>query len=205
MSTGTPAGEGKRFSLRVRLLRRWVAVLLLGGIAAGAMTYTPAKAQSDQPSRDDIEAAYLYNFGKFVRWPAGMQGPLTICVAGRDSFEQTVARLIAGEHLNGRDLAARAVDRAEGVRGCSILFVGTADRLRVDSYLAAARGKPMLTVGETPDFLARGGVVQFVLSGDHVRFSVNLNAASRNRLGLSSELLKVAVSVTGGPAKGGAR
>jgi hypothetical protein len=48
-------------------------------------------------------------------------------------------------------------------------------------------------------------MIQFFQVEDHVRFSVNLDAANRNGVGLSSELLKVAVSVKGKPQGGGAR
>jgi hypothetical protein len=48
-------------------------------------------------------------------------------------------------------------------------------------------------------------MIQFVLVGDHVRFAVNLEAVSRHRIVLSSELLKVAATVTGSSGTGGAK
>jgi hypothetical protein len=75
----------------------------------------------------------------------------------------------------------------------------------VDTFLAAAEGKPILTVSDSPDFLAHGGMIQFVQVEDHVRFSVNLDACSRHSVALSSELLKVAVAVTGKSGTGGAK
>lgn len=163
-------------------------------------------AETERPSPEDVEAAYLYNFGKFVRWPQmAAQGPLTICVAGRDSMSQEIARLVAGETVEGRSLVVRTPDRAERVEGCSILFIGSTQSDRVNEFLSAASGKPVLTVGDAPDFLARGGIIQFVLVEDHVRFSVNLDAATHSNLQLSSELLKVALRVQGQPGMGGSQ
>jgi hypothetical protein len=180
--------------------------MLLFAIALGATETPPAGADADRASLGDVEAAYLYNFGKFVRWPDDpSHGPVLICVAGKDPFAQTVAHLVTGERLNDRPLQVRNLDRASAVQGCSILFVGDGQRAQMDAYVAAADGKPILTVGDSPDFLARGGIVQFVFEEDHVRFSVNINAAKRNGLALSSQLLKVAVSIVGGPGNGGAR
>lgn len=156
-------------------------------------------AWGQRPSQDEVEAAYLYNFGKFVRWPEAGRGPLRICVAGQESFEKTMSRLVTGEQIGNRPLEVRMVDRPEMAGTCSILYVDGIDRERLDALLAATAGKPVLTVGETPDFLERGGMIQFVPVENHVRFSVNLNAANRCGVGLSSELLKVAVSVTGKP------
>lgn len=190
-------------TIRGSRVGRWVAGVLLAALAAGCLHQ---KAEAQRPSRDEIEAAYLYNFGKFVRWPSGSDsGPLAICMAAPDSLRKSLTQLVKGETISGRPLEVRALDRPGSGEGCSILFVGSADTSRIDGFLAATAGKPVLTVGDSQDFLLRGGAIQFVLADDHVRFAVNLNAASRQGLSLSSELLKVAVSVTGRPQTGGAR
>jgi hypothetical protein len=169
------------------------------------LSATPA-GQAQKTSRDDVQAAYLYNFGKFVRWPQGIdRGPMLVCVAGRDPLGHAVGKLVDGEQINGRPVEERDLESPEGLGACSILFVGTGEHAQEVSFLAAAEGKPILTVGEGPDFLARGGMIQFLLVGDHVRFSVNLEAVTRHRIVLSSELLKVAVEVTGNPGAGGVR
>lgn len=179
-------------------LRPRLAWVVLGVLVVGGGATIPANAQKS--SRDDVQAAYLYNFGKFVRWPdrAG-NGPLVVCVAGQDSFRQAIEKLVTGEQIEGRPLEVRSIERPESAGGCAILFVGTPERARTEGFLAATAGKPILTVGDGPDFLARGGMIQFVLVEDHVRFSVNLEAANRNGVNLSSELLKVAMSVNGKP------
>jgi len=176
----------------------------MAALLPGMESVAPA-ASAQRASQDQVEAAYLYNFGKFVRWPDGGHGPLQICVAGQDAFGQTVTKLTSGEQIDGRALQVRVVERPELTAGCSILFVGSPDRAHLEPWLAATAGKPVLTVGDGADFLDRGGMIQFVQVEDHVRFSVNLNAANRCGVELSSELLKVAVRVTGRPGKGGAQ
>ncbi len=157
-------------------------------------------------SRDDVQAAYLYNFGRFVRWPGeASHRPMLVCVAGEDPFAATLKKLVEGEQIDGRPLEVRDVDRIEAVGDCSILFVGAQEHEREDAFLSAAAARPILTVGDSPDFLERGGMIQFLLMQDHVRFEVNLDECNRHGVGLSSELLKVAVSVRGKSAAGGAK
>ena len=82
-------------------------------------------AGAEKPARDDVQAAYLYNFGQFVRWPEGAgRGPMLVCVAGQDPFGQTVGKLAAGKQISGRALEVRNLDEPEGAADCSILFVG---------------------------------------------------------------------------------
>ena len=175
-------------------------------IATMALMLAGQAGQAQKTSRDDVQAAYLYNFGKFVRWPqAADRGPMLVCVAGRDPFGQAVGKLVEGEEIDGRHVEERDLESPESVGACSILFVGAGEFAREESFLAAAESKPILTVGDGPDFLARGGMIQFVLVGDHVRFAANLAAINRHRITVSSELLKVAVTVTGNPGTGGVK
>lgn len=174
---------------------RWLVRLWLVACVSCVALSPAAATDAQQPSRSDVEAAYLYNFGKFVRWPAtASQGPMSFCIAADDGFADRLQRLVAGDNVNGRVLKVRQVARADDARGCSILFIA-GDVPYLDGLLLAVKKQPVLTVGDAADFERRGGAIQFVLQDEHVRFEVNLAAAERNGLKLSSELLKVAVKV----------
>ncbi|HEY6361355.1 MAG TPA: YfiR family protein [Vicinamibacterales bacterium] len=141
----------------------------------------------DVPLEYRVKAAYLVNFTKFIDWPKE-PGPLTICVAGRNVFGDVLSDTIRGETINGRPLAVRVLLEPEP--GCHVTFVprGAA----APAYLRAARSFPELTVGESPDFIAQGGIVNFVVEGGSVRFEIDANAAERSGLRISSRLLQLA-------------
>jgi hypothetical protein len=163
-------------------------------------------AQTSKPSQTDVQAIYLYNFAKFVRWPAPSTGapgvPIDICIAGQKAYVDTLAKTVAGEQIDARPLTVRAVENPEDEAGCSLLFIGISAKDRLDPLLAATAGKPMVTVSDIPGFLERGGTIQFLLIDNRVRFSVNLESINRSQITLSSELLKVAVTVSGKPGGG---
>ena len=132
-------------------------------------------------------------------------GPLHICVAATPSFVTGVQRTIANETIDGRALDVREVSRPEDEAGCAILFIDASQGERSDAFLQAAADKPILTVSDLPDFLARGGMIQFQIVQKRVRFSVSLDAVNRSHLLMSSELLKVAMDVKGHLVGGGAQ
>jgi hypothetical protein len=143
----------------------------------------------DVPLEYRVKAAFLFNFAKFVEWPKETaNGPLTICVAGRNVFGEALSDTIRGEYINGRPLAVRVILEPEG--GCHIIFVprGAATA----AYLRAARSSPTLTVGEMPDFIGQGGIVNFTFEGTNVRFEIDSEAAERAGLRISSRLLRLA-------------
>ena len=185
-------------------MRRLLAasVMLVAGMAMAARMATTSAAQPPAPSQLDVQAVYLFDFAKFVRWPEGAEhGTLTICVAGQKAYADSLTRLVKGEQIDSRPLAVRVVQTAADVTGCDILFVGISAKEQEAAMLAATAGKPVLTVSDIPGFLDSGGMIQFVVIDQRVRFSVDLRSTMHSGIGLSSELLKVAVKVNG--ASGG--
>jgi len=175
--------------------------------AAAALAFiscvVPSFAQHSKPTQYDVEAAYLFNFAKFVRWPPKArprQSSLSICVVGDDVFSAVLDRTISGEQINGKPVVEKRIASPQEVSDCSILYIGAADPGQATRMLSEATDLPVLTVSEMPDFLDRGGMIQFVLLDDRVRFKVNLQPTQHDGLTLSSELLKVALEVRGANA-----
>jgi hypothetical protein len=129
---------------------------------------------------------------------------MSICVAGSPSFSAGLEKIVANENIGGRTIEVRHVSRPEDENGCTILFIDATQRERAEELLQAVADKPTLTVSDLPNFLSRGGMIQFQLVEKRVRFAVNLDAVNRVRLTMSSELLKVAMSVKGRPPEGSA-
>jgi hypothetical protein len=181
-----------------------VAFLLLFLLAQGHYAATVA-APPAESLEYPVKAAYIYNFSRFVEWPAdGQRGSsVEICVFGEDPFGRALERAIANKSLNGRPLLVARIERLKDLRPCPILFVSSSEAERVGDVLAAIRGAPVLTVGESENFARLGGVVGFFLDGGRVRFEINLAAAADARLKISSQLLRVAAFVyndrRGGP------
>jgi hypothetical protein len=154
----------------------------------------------------DVEAAYLYNFGKFIEWPAppdATAAPFSICVVGKDEFGATLDSLIQNETVNGRAIVVKRLPTVTDADACQILFLGSTEEARLARDLDTVKAKPILTVSSIPGFLDHGGMIQFLVGDNRVRFAVNLAPATRAHLTLSSELLKVAVYVNSKPAQGG--
>lgn len=192
---------GRCHSLITRKCLRLSCALL--GLLFGATAVRPQTV-----SEHDVEAAYLYNFGKFVHWPAEALAGVNsfdICVLGRDPFGSKLEQLIANDQLSGKPIRKRVIAHASEATGCAIVYVSDSEAANLHKILAVLNGKGVLLVSGLPHFVEDGGAIQFLVEENRVRFAVNLDAAQKNRLALSSELLKVATSVTGKPQSGGTR
>jgi hypothetical protein len=183
---------------------RTVAMQVLSHLAVVCVCLRCSGQSRPAVTRSDVEAAYLYNFAKFVQWPqdkAADSEPFSICLLGEDEFGRKLDDLIADETLQGRKIVARRLSSATAAESCQIVFIGQSEETRLSKQLAALNGKPVLTVSDLPQFLEHGGAIQFLLQNNRVRFAVNLASAQQAGLTLSSELLKVAVFVEGTAGK----
>jgi hypothetical protein len=161
---------------------------------------TVSSLAQQAPTESQVKAAYLYNFGKFVRWQNDRTpGPnaLEICVLGKDPFGGVLDRTVAGESVDGRPITVKRVAKVQEAAPCSILFVSSSEEGRLGSVLASAQPLSVLTISDMPHFAEKGGMIGFVKQEDKIRFEVNRKAAEQSHLVLSSELLKVAVKVVG--------
>ena len=180
----------------------WIAAAILSAVLGGVClrAQPPPKLSEYQ-----VKAAYLYNFGRFVVWPAS-GGPrrdtFTICVLGRDPFGDALQNVGATGPIDGKPVIARPLKTPEDPEDCRIVFISASEDGHLSQTLMALGKATVLTVSDLPQFTLRGGMIQFVADGNRIRFEVNLGAAADAGLMLSSELLKVAVAVRKAPRAG---
>ena len=158
-------------------------------------------AQAPKTTEYQVKAAYLANFSKFVEWPAkaARSASFNICVLGQDPFDGALDAAVAGATIDRFPVAVKRISRTEDALDCRVLFISSSEDRRWKEIQAALKTASILTVSDMHEFARRGGIVQFVLDGNRVRFEVNLAATGPSGLTLSSELLKLAVNVRRSP------
>lgn len=172
-----------------------VCAALFAALSIGPYAYAQRAA-----SEYEVKAAYLYNFGKFVVWPdksvTKQDEHFEICVLGDDPFGMALDTAVTGETIGGKDVAIKRISKPQDIGHCRVLFISTSEAARLPEILATIDKASVLTVSDMPQFSQRGGMIEFVLDGNRVRFAVNVTNAEDAGLNLSAALLKVAVRVT---------
>lgn len=186
-------------------LPRRLKQLLYFAVAVTACVFPEAHdlhAQAPKPTEYEVEAAYLSNFGRFVEWPArggAATEPFNVCVLDADPFGPLLDAALKGETIGGAPMAAKRISRPEDAAACRIVFIGSVKDSQLNGILQSLRASNALTVSDMPGFSRHGGMIQFVLDGNRVRFEINLAAIQRAGLTVSSELLKVAQTIRRAP------
>ena len=172
--------------------------LILSALLSGVVpSLAGAAGEPSKPVNEyDLKAAFLFNFAQFVDWPSKAfptpETPITIGILGDDPFGHTLNEIVANEAVRSRRLIVRRFRSVEEIGPCHILFINPSESMSLPRILAALRHRSILTVGETPDFATRSGMIGFVVSDNRLRLRINLAAARAARLTISSKLLRQA-------------
>ncbi|MBI4390128.1 MAG: YfiR family protein [Nitrospinae bacterium] len=180
------------------------SILIITALFFMQFAAAPPSSAQENPREYAIKAAFIYNFVKFVRWPESAiqpSGALTLCVTGADPFGPLLEKLAEKSRATENKLTVRRGIGPEDAAQCHIVFVGDPDGDRLERVLDAVKGKPVLTVGDAPEFAHKGVAINFFIQDNKVRFEINVGAARRSGLAVSSELLNLARIVEGGPGK----
>jgi hypothetical protein len=176
--------------LAIRAVGAAIALVLAAEAAAGVVTTPPRSPEYV------IKAAYLYNFAMFVEWPEeafnSATSPIVVGVVGDDPFGSSLDRTVMNKRINNRPIVVERLRIDEDVRRCHILFVSPAESARIADLAQRVGRSSILIVGDEPDTVSRGGTIAFTVRDNKVGFEVNLAAARRARLTISSKLLNLA-------------
>lgn len=151
-------------------------------------------AETRKLSEYEVKAAYLYNFAKYVEWPAAAfpreNSPLIICTVGKSPLNDVIESL-AGKTIKNRRLVIRQFSRIEDLSECHILFINAGVKTPLSQIITATSFRPILTVSDSKGFAAAGGIIEFLHVGDKIRFEINNRVAQRGGLHISSHMLRL--------------
>lgn len=155
---------------------------------------------SQSVSEYAVKAAFVYNFAKFVSWPAGAfkdkNSPMDICILGENPFGNSLNHIVEGKTFNGRAFAVKYIRRADQSAPCQIVFISRSERMHLDGILAGLGKSSVLTVGDTDGFARQGVMINMYLDENKVRFEINPGAAAKAGISISSKLLSLAKIVS---------
>lgn len=168
------------------------ALLLLGGRDGSAQT---------GPAREyQVKAVFLFNFAQFVEWPraafAGASSPIVIGVLGENPFGAYLDETVRDEKVNNRPLEIQRYHRVDEIKTCHVLFITRSEANHVEQLLASLKDRSILVVGDSDDFVQRGGMIRLASAQNKLRLIINTDAAKAANLTISSKLLRAAELAT---------
>ena len=159
-------------------------------------------SQPSKPSEYQVKAAFLCNFAKFIEWPnesiTDSNTTMNLFVLGEDPFGPDLDA-IQGMTIKGRNLVIRRIKSVKDLSNCHMLFICESEKDRLEEILRSLKGSSVLTMSDTEGFGQRGVIINLYIQERRVRFEINVEAAKRVGLKISSKLLQLGKIVYSAP------
>jgi hypothetical protein len=170
----------------------WIsAVFLIAGFSPGLLW------AQEKASETDVKAAFVYNFAKFVEWPASAVGhrdsTFRIGIVGSGDMNRAVKAAVESKQVAGRRIEVVETDDPAVLNGCQLAFFNPLSSAVLGKLLTELQKHPVLTVGDQTEFIVQGGMIRFIVVDGKVRFEISPTRARTEKLSISSKLLKLAV------------
>lgn len=169
-----------------------VSGVLILVVLAGMLLPQPAGAGELETK---IKTAYIYNFTKFIDWPAdegkSAADPFSICVIGSDPIRTTLGELTNRE-AKGRPIRIVRIKELSALSSCHLLYISRSEESQLALILQRLQGTQVVTVSDIHQFTQRGGMISFVTDKDRVRVHINQRTAREVGVKLSAKLLEIA-------------
>ena len=145
-------------------------------------------------TENDIKAAFVFNFIKFVEWPennfSNLETAIKLCVWDGNNLDGAIDKL-RSKTAKKRSIQVVSSASLDGMKECNVLFIANVDRRALREIIENTSGKNILTVSDIHFFAELGGIIGLFQSGEQMRFAINLDAARQSGLRISSNLLKL--------------
>ena len=169
---------------------------LLLSVSLWMLVSPGAAAQSPVANEYQVKAAFIYNFIRFVEWPAARfdsaDAPYLVCVAGGNPFGTALDEVLADRTAGDRAIQTRSIEVIDPTASaCHLTFVGAPER-DIGAAAAANNHPGVLTVGQGISFAESGGIIALTVADRKVRFAINIRRAEMAGLRISSQLLRLA-------------
>lgn len=152
---------------------------------------------SIKASEYDVKAAFLVSFAQFISWPEAAENtdkPFQIGIVGEDPFGEILDQIASRKSFKGRPIVISRFEASDTPRQCDMVFVNLPPE-DAKRFCMSAGKTPCVTIGDADMFLKHGGIIQFVMDENRVRFDINLAAAQQAGLEFQARLLRLAREV----------
>jgi hypothetical protein len=174
---------------------RWLGRLLT--VALLLMVVSPGSAADSKEYQ--LKAAFIYNFTKFVEWPAHRfpetNSPIIIGILGKNPFNDELEKIIKDRNVNGHGIVVKNIISPAEATSVHLVFVSAGEEEKWEGVLKSFQKTAILTVGESEKFAASGGMINFTRQADKVRFEINQDSTDEAGLKVNAQLLKLATTV----------
>jgi len=150
-----------------------------------------------QPVEYTLKALYIEKFTRFTEWPDSCEinnkeTPFIIATLGQTPFKENLENIFSIQHIYNKPVKVIETELPGKAEKFHILFIPNTKKDSLESIINLVGEKPVLTVGDTPEYGKRGVLINFYTENDKLKFEINETALQKSPLEFNFHLLNMA-------------
>lgn len=168
--------------------------ILLCSVIAG-MFFQNVYSQDSGAKVENIYAAYIYNFTKFLEWSKDDSDNFHICVWGKNKIFEPLTVIAEKEKVKGKKIIVKETNDFKNLESCRILFVSKENENQLSEILKKIKGSNTLLVTDSDGFAEKGAAICFIQTDEKIKFEINKKTLEDIGIVPNSRLLAIAAKV----------
>ncbi|MEO1053442.1 MAG: YfiR family protein [Bacteroidota bacterium] len=179
----------------MRSLISSVAAVILIALSFGNAS-AKANGELGERSIQEIHSMMVYNFIKYIEWPAGSSnGEFVIGIIGDDEVFNTMKTWYGGKAVPGGQIIVKNYKNVDEIGNCQVLYVAANKSKAFSAIKDKIDGKSTLLVTNRDGLGAKGSCINFKLVNNKLKFELNKQAVAASKLKVSGRLAEMAIII----------
>ena len=150
-----------------------------------------SKAQADK-----LQAFFIYNFTKYIEWPADYQsGNFEILVLGNSTIDIYLKEIALSKKVGNQTIEIKKISSAGEISKCHILFISKEKSGELQNVISKIGSNNTLIITEKDGLASAGAAINFVIISDKQKFELNKRNVTKYGLKINNQLDGLAIIV----------
>jgi len=178
--------------LKSKLFSKYI-FLLLGFV----FIISTSADMSDKDTNAKLKAIFIYNFTKYIEWPAtSKSGNFKIGILGDySSLKEELTKMASVKKVGLQTIEVVSYNSVNDVKDAQIIFITESKNNSIGGVLGKIAGKSTLVLCDTESMAKKGAGISFFTAENKQKFALNTANVTKYNLKLSSTLTKLAAVV----------
>jgi len=148
----------------------------------------------DRPLHE-IYSMMMFNFTRYVQWPAENEKEFVIGVVGNPDIYKTLTTWYNGKARGNQTYVIKSFKTAEEVTECAVIFIDRSKTGEFDAIKNKTKGKGTLIITARDGYGERGSGINFTTVDNKLKFELNQKAIEASNLKVAGTLTSMAILI----------
>jgi hypothetical protein len=145
---------------------------------------------------EKFKALFMYNFTKYIEWPASeRQGDFIIAILGASPMSKELEIIAGKQKVGSQSILVKTFNSVDDISNCNILYIPASKSTSLAQVIEKLSGKSVLVVTDKEGLAAQGSCINYIKDGDRIKYELNKKNIEKRGMVVNSALVTLGIAV----------